>query len=93
MVVVEGMACGKAVIVSQAGGAAELFEEGKTALGHPPGDSTRLAEAMRRLIAEPELRQRLGEAGRQYVAATFSRQALAQQLTEVYRRIAGARQA
>ena len=37
-VIVEGMACGRAVVAVADGGAAELFEDGVTALGCPPGD-------------------------------------------------------
>ena len=41
MVIVEGMACGKAVIASQAGGATEIFEQGVDAMAHPQEISNR----------------------------------------------------
>jgi glycosyltransferase involved in cell wall biosynthesis len=87
MVVVEGMACRKAVIVSEAGGAAELFEEGKTALGHPPGDSLELSKAMERLIRDAALREELGRAGQEFVTSDFSRARLAGDLTQIYGRV------
>ncbi|HET9360748.1 MAG TPA: glycosyltransferase family 4 protein, partial [Vicinamibacterales bacterium] len=43
LVIAEAMACGKAVIVSQAGGAIEFTEPGTNALTHPPGDAPALA--------------------------------------------------
>jgi glycosyltransferase involved in cell wall biosynthesis len=83
-VIVEGMACGKAVIASQAGGGAELFEDGVTALGTPPGDADALAQAIARLAADPMLRQRLGAAGREAAVARFDRSRLAEEWGRVY---------
>jgi glycosyltransferase involved in cell wall biosynthesis len=88
MVVVEGMACGRAVVASRGGGAAELFEEGVTALGHQPGDSADLARAIRHLLERPELRRALGERARIYADCNFNRLLLAKQLTEAYWRAA-----
>jgi glycosyltransferase involved in cell wall biosynthesis len=76
-VIVEGMACGRAVVAVRAGGAAELFEDGVSALGCPPGDAVALAEAIDRLAADPGLRSRLGAAGRQAALAHFDRRRLA----------------
>ena len=45
----KGMACGRAVICSAAGGAAELITEGHDALGHAPGDEVGLAARMTEL--------------------------------------------
>ena len=90
LVIVEGMACGRAVIVSEAGGAAELFESGVTALGHMPGDAAQLAERITQLAADPDLRTRLGRAGRATVEQRFNRARLAQELVPIYRRVAAA---
>ena len=64
MVIIEGMACGKAVIASQAGGAAEVFTDGENALSHPAGDAARLSQQIERLARDKELRTKLGEGGR-----------------------------
>ena len=45
-VIVEAMACGRAVVAVPAGGAAELFDDGVSALGCPPGDPAALARAI-----------------------------------------------
>lgn len=87
MVIIEGMACGKAVIASQAGGACELFQDGDNALGHPPGDHEALARQMRRLARDPNLREQLGQAGRRAAEAHFHGQRLAEELLAVYRQI------
>lgn len=83
-VIVEGMGCGRAVIAIRDGGAAELFDDGISALGCPPNDAAALAEAITRLVADPELRQRLGWAGRQAALDRFDRRRLADQWKAVY---------
>jgi len=84
LVIVEGMACGRAVIMSEAGGAAELVEPGINALGHPPGNAQRLAEQITSLVANVDLRRRLGVAGRASVERRFSRSRFATELLPIY---------
>jgi glycosyltransferase involved in cell wall biosynthesis len=83
-VIVEGMACGRAVVAIRDGGAAELFEDEVTALGCPPRDPDCLARAITRLVADPDLRRRLGLAGREAALARFDRQRLAEEWNHVY---------
>jgi glycosyltransferase involved in cell wall biosynthesis len=83
-VIVEGMACGRAVVAIRAGGAAELFDDGTTALGCPPNDPAALAGAIVRLVADPGLRSRLGAAGRQAALARFDRRRLAAEWIALY---------
>jgi glycosyltransferase involved in cell wall biosynthesis len=85
--IVEAMACGKPVIVTQAGGAQELCTHDHDALGVPPGNPTALAEAINRLMADPGLRQRLGHNARRTAVERFSRDRLGPQLLDVYRRL------
>jgi glycosyltransferase involved in cell wall biosynthesis len=88
LTIVEAMSCGKPVIVSEAGGAVELFQDGVSALGFPMGDATQLAERLERLVKDAELRGRLGQAARTQ-ALTFSQPHFAQGLAEVYRKVLG----
>lgn len=90
MVIIEAMACAKAVIVSNAGGATELFEDGCTALAHAPGDQAALARQIERLVADASLRARLGEAGRAAAARSFHGRRLASELTGLYQECCGA---
>jgi len=85
MVIAEAMACGRALIASQAGGAAELLEVGTNALAHPPGDAAILAERIAELASNPELRARLGKAARATAEARFDRARLADELIRIYR--------
>ena len=59
LTIVEAMACAKPVVAAAAGGAAELFQDGRDALGHPPGDADALAAAVGRLVDDPALPARL----------------------------------
>jgi glycosyltransferase involved in cell wall biosynthesis len=87
MVIIEAMACGRAVIASQAGGASELFKDGQNALAHPPADSTILAQQIERLSNDEGLRSRLGAAGRMTAERLYKRERLAKELLAVYREI------
>lgn len=82
------MACGRPVIVSRAGGAAEIAQAG--ALFHRPGDAADLAERLSELIADPGLRQSLGVAGREAALRLFSRSRLAAALVGIYESLAPA---
>jgi glycosyltransferase involved in cell wall biosynthesis len=83
-VIVEAMACGRAVIAARGGGAAELYEDESSALGCPPGDPKALAQAMTRLIVDPDLRRALGIRGRVEAVARFDRGRLAEEWTRIY---------
>jgi glycosyltransferase involved in cell wall biosynthesis len=85
MVIIEAMACEKALIASQAGGASELIIDGEDALAHPPGDAEALAEQIRRLAGDLELRQRLGKAGRAKTEGLYHGARLANELLSAYR--------
>lgn len=90
MVIAEAMACGRPVIVSLAGGAAEIVRDGVDALGHPPGDAAALADRLSALITDPALRARLGRAARTTAEARFDRARLARELGPIYSRLAPA---
>lgn len=89
--IVEAMACGKAVIVSSAGGAAELYSQDVDAIGFSPGDRAGLVAAIRSLVENPDHRDRLGIRARQSAEARFSRERLGPQVAVAYERFAAAR--
>jgi glycosyltransferase involved in cell wall biosynthesis len=84
LTIVEAMACGRAVIVAQSGGAAELFKHNYDAVGVGPGDAKALAAAIENLVVESALRRRLGETARASAVGRFARQRLGPQLMDVY---------
>jgi glycosyltransferase involved in cell wall biosynthesis len=70
----ECMAAGRPVVVAARGEAAELVRRTGCGLAVAPEDPRALADALLRLAADPELRARLGAAGRAAAAAEFSRE-------------------
>src|SRR5206468_4171447 len=68
----EAMAAGRPVVASRVGGLAEAVVHAETGLLVPPGDPTALAAALARLAGDPELRARLGAAGRERVLARYT---------------------
>ena len=89
LTIVEAMACGRAVIVAKAGGAAELFTDGVDALGASPGDPTKLAATIGQLIGDRARRESLGRAAQASATVRFSRTRMAEQILQVYDRITG----
>jgi glycosyltransferase involved in cell wall biosynthesis len=85
LVIAEAMACGRAVIATSAGGAAEIVDDGVDALAVPPGDAAALGEAIARLAGDAALRARLGLAGRAKAERMFDRARLAAEVEPVYR--------
>jgi glycosyltransferase involved in cell wall biosynthesis len=69
--VLEAMAAGLPVVASAVGGVPELVLDGETGRLVPPGDPPALAGALRPLLADAQLRRRLGDAGRVRVHERF----------------------
>ncbi len=67
LVVIEAMAAGRPVIASRTGGLPDIVVDGETGLLVPPGDPDALRQALERLLADRELRERMGQAGRRRV--------------------------
>ena len=84
LVIAEGQAAARAVIVSAAGGAEELVTDGVDALTHAPGDAGGLARAIERLANDRALRTRLGLAARQSAVRRFDPDVFTRAFIEVY---------
>ena len=80
----EAMAAGRAVVASAAGGLRDAVADEQTGLLVPAGDAVALAMALRRIVREPALRQRLGAAGPAQVAARFHPAAMADAYERLY---------
>jgi glycosyltransferase involved in cell wall biosynthesis len=83
----EAMACGAPVACSRSSSLPEVV--GDDALLFDPEDVDDLRAALRRLLTEPDLRQRLAQAGPQR-AAQFSWERAAHETLAIYRRVVGA---
>jgi glycosyltransferase involved in cell wall biosynthesis len=88
-VIVEGMAAGLAVVAAAAGGPLEIVSNGVDGLLVPPGDVRALADALRRLVDDPALRERLGRAGVRR-ARDFTPERIADSMRSIYRELLAA---
>jgi glycosyltransferase involved in cell wall biosynthesis len=88
IVLVEGMALGKVVLASDAGGPREIFTEG-TGYLHDPQDPTHLARGLERLVSDPAWRVAVG-ARALARAQTFDVSHMAGKIESVYTRVLGA---
>ncbi len=84
LVIAEAMACGRAAIVSDSGGVAELIEDGADALSYRSGDVSALSRQIERLIEDTPLRLRLGDAARTAAREKFAQDTMLSELLAVY---------
>lgn len=83
---IEAMSCSVCLVATTGGAIPEVVgKDGETALLVPPGDSEALAVALRRGLDDPELRARIGAAGRQRIIERWSWTVTAEKTVEQYR--------
>ncbi len=83
-VVLEAMAAGLPVITTPAGDATDLVEPAGAGYVVPFGDVNAVTEAMLRMARSAALREKLGRAGRNYIAQERATSALAGRLLQLY---------
>ncbi len=84
LTIIEAMACARPVIISDAGGAHDLFTDGHDGIGHLPGDIESLVSAMVKLTSNDELRRQVGQNARLSALQRFSTERFGDKLLEVY---------
>lgn len=89
LVIAEAMACGRAIVVSAAGGAAEIVRSGVDALTYRPGDAAGLAAHVTALARDPERRRGLADASRRAAATRFDLERLVTGIEGVYHEVTG----
>jgi glycosyltransferase involved in cell wall biosynthesis len=82
--ILEGMSLGKPAVVTNVGGIPNLVENEKTGLLVPPGDPKSLAYALIRLLRDPILANRLGDAARHRYAERFRPENMTSQLEQLF---------
>lgn len=88
----QALAMGKPCVSFDIDGAPEVVIPEETGFLVKPGDAATLAQAIQRLLAEPELRRRMGENGRRRVDPAFRAETMATQIAEVYAKLLGRRE-
>lgn len=89
-VLLEAAACGRSVVTTDVPGCRDAVEPGVTGLLVPPRDAVALADAIQRLLLDAELRERMGQAGRQLAEREFSIEKAVAAHLAVYRELMGA---
>ena len=84
IVVLEGMAAGKPVVVTDAVGPASILAGSDAGLVVPARDVAALREALRRILTDPETARRMGERGRAHVRARYSSEGMVRRVESVY---------
>ncbi len=89
LVVAEAGAAGVPCVRTATGGHTETTVEGKTGYVVPVDDLEALVDRLDRLVADPELRRRLGNAARDHALAHFSEERFVSALTAALMQTAG----
>jgi glycosyltransferase involved in cell wall biosynthesis len=88
-VIIEAAAVGLPAVASRIYGIVDAMQEGRTGLAHPAGDVKAIATTLLRLLADPQLRSRLGTAARQRALRDFSAAAATAAVLGLYDRLTG----
>jgi glycosyltransferase involved in cell wall biosynthesis len=84
VVLIEAMSMELPVVSTNCDGVVDIVVEGETGLYVHPRASNELADALLRLIDDPDLRRRLGKAGRNRVLQLFDRRDQIDHLERIY---------
>lgn len=87
MVVIEGMAMGKPVVATRAGGPLDIVDEGQTGSLVEVGNAETLAQAVTVLLQQPELRQLMGQLGRERVEKLFNNNLYAEKMQIIFQHV------
>ena len=85
-VLLEAAACGRPIVTTDVPGCREVVIEGENGLLVPARQSRPLAEALRQLIIQPELRRSMGSKGRAMAEAEFSIEQVVERHMSIYQR-------
>ncbi len=81
----EAASCGLPIVTTNVPGCREIVRDGDNGILVEARNSTALADALAKLLADPELRQKMGQRGRERVLNEFSQQRIVAQVLALYR--------
>jgi len=90
-VLLEAAAAGRAIVTTDVPGCRAVVRDGENGILVPPRDPQALAEAIQRLLADAELRARMGKRGRELAVAEFSEGVVIRETLAVYESVLGER--
>ena len=85
--IVEAMAAGLPVVATQVGGAAEAIVSGQNGVLVEAGNYQQLAQELNQLLADPDLRQALGQAARRTVEQSYNWTRQRERFEQLYRAV------
>lgn len=88
-VLIEAAACGRPIVTTDVPGCREVVEDGGNGILVPVRDADAVADALRTLIADGSLRQKMGTRGRERAAAEFSIERFVAESFDAYRAVLG----
>jgi glycosyltransferase involved in cell wall biosynthesis len=83
-ILIEAAACGRPIVTTDAPGCREIVRHGENGLLVPVRDTKALADAVERLIDDPDLRHRMGSRGREIAEAEFGKETVIEKTLAVY---------
>jgi glycosyltransferase involved in cell wall biosynthesis len=91
MTLLEAMAAGKPVVATRVGAIPNLIRQGETGLLVNPGDKNDLREALRALLAHPDMAQRLAGNANAWVRQSYTSAAMAERYQQLYQSVTARR--
>ena len=88
-VLIEGAACGRPIVTTDVPGCREIVHHEENGLLVPLRNATALADALRRLIENPSLRQSMGKRGREIATKEFAVEGVVSDTLAVYSELVG----
>src|SRR5204862_521564 len=83
----QALAMGKPCVSFDIDGAPEVVIPEETGYLVRPGDAAGLADSLARLLADPALRQRMGQAGRRRVDPAFRTETMVEKIAAIYEKL------
>lgn len=84
----EAASCGRPIVTTDVPGCREIVHDGDDGLLVEARNVSALADALAKLLANPEMRQRMGQRGRKRVLSEFSQESIVTQVLALYREMA-----
>jgi glycosyltransferase involved in cell wall biosynthesis len=86
-VLLEAASCGRPIVTTDATGCREIVTEGENGFLVPVGNSEALADSIKKLIQDRDMRGRMGQAGRTRIEESYSDEVVAKKILALYRSI------
>lgn len=83
----EAASCGRPIVTTDVPGCREIVRDGDNGLLVEARNASALADALGKLLAAPELRQQMGQRGRERVLGEFSQERIVAQVLALYREV------